>query len=130
MPEPLAEGLRRRCPRPFAISTARLGVNRGPKNLSGGNSFVYAKFMTNQSSALESWPPEQLALGRRWAETWKLAAPELERIRRQELRQLDTYRTIQLLCGTADYTCPPRAPRPTSGLVEQQRWFMQAKPRE
>lgn len=54
------------------------------------------------------------------------AGADLERIRRKELRELDTYRTIELLCGPADYTCPPRAPKPYSGLVEQQRWFMKA----
>jgi hypothetical protein len=59
-----------------------------------------------------------------------LAGTELERIRREELRNLDTYRAIELLCGNADYTTPPRAPRPTSGLVEQQRWFMKAAGRE
>jgi hypothetical protein len=74
-----------------------------------------------QPSALASWSPEQVALGRRWVKTWKDAAPELERIRRQELRHLDAYAAIALLCGPGDYREPPRAPKPTSGLVEQQR---------
>jgi hypothetical protein len=82
--------------------------------------------MSDPSSAFDHWTPEQLAQAKRWVETWKLAAVDLERIRRQELRQLDTYRAIELLCGTADYTRPPRAPKPTSGLVELQRWFMKA----
>ncbi len=86
--------------------------------------------MSKQASGLSSWSPEQIALGRRWVETWKLAAADLERIHRQELRQLDTYRAIELLCGPADYTREPRAARSTSGLVEQQRWFMQAAGRE
>jgi hypothetical protein len=80
--------------------------------------------MNNERSALSGWTPEQIALGVRWVETWQLAGEDLERIHRKELRELDTYRTIQLLCGPADYTCPPRAPKPFSGLVEQQRWFM------
>jgi len=54
----------------------------------------------------------------------------MERIRRKEIRELDTYETIALLCGEADYTRPPRSPKPTSGLVEQQRWFMKAAHRE
>jgi len=54
----------------------------------------------------------------------------LEEILRRELRDLDTARTIALLCGPADYTVPPRAPKPTSGLVEQQRWFMKAAGRD
>jgi hypothetical protein len=80
--------------------------------------------MHKEPSALASWTPEQIALGKRWVETWKLAGADLERIRRQEIRQLDTYQAISLLCGPADYTRPPRAPKPYSGLVEQQRWFM------
>jgi hypothetical protein len=86
--------------------------------------------MSVKPSALSSWTPEQIALGKRWVETWKLAGADLERIRRQELRQLDTFRAIEMLCGTGDYTRPPRAPGPSSGLVEQQRWFMQAASRE
>jgi hypothetical protein len=85
---------------------------------------------TSHPSALSNWTPEQLALGRRWVETWKLAGDDLERIRRQEIRQLDTYRAIELLCSSADYTIPPRAPRPDSSLVEQQHWFIQAAKRE
>jgi hypothetical protein len=79
--------------------------------------------MVPERSALASWSPEQIALGRRWVEAWKNAAPELERIRRRELRQLDAYSAIALLCGPADYHQPPRAPKPTSGLIEQQRLF-------
>jgi len=55
---------------------------------------------------------------------------ELERIKRKEIRELDTYKTIALLCGTADYTKPPYAPKPWSGLIEQQRLFMKAAGRE
>jgi hypothetical protein len=77
----------------------------------------------SDSSALASWSPEQIALGRRWVQAWKNAAPQLEHIRRQELRQLDAYAAIALLCGPADYREAPRAPKPTSGLIEQQRLF-------
>ena len=31
--------------------------------------------------------------------------------------------SLRQATGPADYTCPPRAPKPTSGLVEQQPWF-------
>ena len=68
--------------------------------------------------------PDHLALARRRVKTWQQAGPRLERVRREELRRLDPQQAIALLCGEADYTVPPRAPRPTSGLVEQQRWFM------
>ena len=86
--------------------------------------------MNEPISALVGWSPEQLALGRRWAQTWKLAGEDLERIRRLETRALDSFQTIALLCGSADYTRAPRAPKPTSGLVEQQRWFKKAAGRD
>ncbi len=73
---------------------------------------------------LADWSPDQIALARRWVKVWQQAGPRLERVRREELRRLDPQRAVALLCGEADYTVPPRAPRPTSGLVEQQRWFM------
>jgi len=86
--------------------------------------------MKDDASLIADWTPEQVALAQRWVEIWKLAGPELECIRRKEIRELDTQRTIALLCGTADYTRPPRAPKPTSGLVEQQRLFMKAARRD
>ena len=81
-------------------------------------------------SALADWTPEQIALGKKWVETWKLAAVELERIKRKEICELDTYKTIALLCGDADYTKPPYAPKPSSGLIEMQRLFKKAAERE
>ncbi len=76
--------------------------------------------------SLSDWSPAQVATARRWVQVWKEAGPRLERVRREELRRLDPQRAVALLCGEADYTKPPRAPRPTSGLVEQQRWFRRA----
>lgn len=86
--------------------------------------------MEKSTSALANWTPEQIADGKRWVETWRLAGIDLERIRRKELRELDTFRAIEMLCGPADYTVPPRAPKPWSGLVEQQRLFMKAAKRD
>ena len=86
--------------------------------------------MQTQSSSLGDWTAEERAQGRRWVQAWRAAGPELERLRRAELRQLDPQRAIAMLCGPADYHVPPRAPRPTSGLVEQQRWFKKAAGRE
>jgi len=86
--------------------------------------------MNPESSNLTDWTPEQIALGRRWVQTWQAAGPALERLRRQELRQLDPHRAIALLCGDFDYRTPPRQARPTSGLVEQQYWFQKAARRE
>ena len=96
--------------------------------MNGDNMFYPSGIIDGMSrtSKLADWSPEQIALGKRWVQAWKEAGPELERIRREELRGLDSKRTIALLCGPADYSRPPRAPKPTSGLVEQQRWFMKA----
>ena len=84
----------------------------------------------SNASSLVDWTPEQIALGKRWVETWRLAGEDLERIRRKEIRELDTYKTISLLCGPRDYTKPPYAPKPWSGLIEQQRLFKKAAGRE
>ena len=83
--------------------------------------------MPDRPSALSDWTPEQIADGRRWVKAWTDVAPELERLHRQELRALDSYTTIALLCGPADYRVPPRAPHPTSGLVDQQRVFQRMR---
>ena len=84
----------------------------------------------NDPMELKNWTPEELALGRRWVQAWREAGLAMERLRREELRRLDGYRAIALLCGEADYRGAPRAPRPTSGLVEQQEWFKKAAGRE
>ena len=62
-----------------------------------------------------------------WMRGWKAAGPAFERVRRCELRNLDGRRTLGLLAGSADYRAEPRKARQTSGLVEQQRWFMKAR---
>ncbi len=91
--------------------------------------FSYNGGMASDISKLADWTPEQIADGKRWVQAWKEAGPELERLRREELRSLNPRHAIALLCGPMDYTIPPRAPRATSGLVEQQRWFMKAADR-
>lgn len=86
----------------------------------------YAGTVNSEASSLADWTPEQVALGQRWARVWMEAGPALEQVRRQELRRLDPERAIALLCGPADYHVPPRSAKATSGLVEQQRWFMKS----
>jgi hypothetical protein len=83
--------------------------------------------MPPRPSALRSWTPEQIAQGREWVAAWRRAAPELERIRIQELRAVDSYTAISQLAGPADYTVEPRAPKPTSGLIEQQHLFQKLR---
>lgn len=61
-------------------------------------------------------------LMRKWVETWQRAAPELERIRRAELQAMDTREAIRQIL---EVNVPVTSPAPTtSGLVEQQAWFM------
>jgi hypothetical protein len=74
--------------------------------------------------SLAALSPEELDGVKQYVEKWRIAGPELEKLRRQELRTLDAFKTIDLLRHSAEYTVPPRMPRATSGLVEQQRWFM------
>ena len=82
--------------------------------------------MSLGTSSLASWTPEQIAQGKHWVQAWREAGLIMEQLRRTELRQLNGQRAIALLCGPADYNVAPRAPKPSSGLVEQQFWFMKA----
>ena len=83
--------------------------------------------MASDHSSLAAWTPAQIAAGKLWVKAWREAGSDLERLRREELRRLDGFRTIALLCGPADYRVPPRAPKPTSGLIEQQRRFQKTR---
>ena len=83
--------------------------------------------MNERRSGLAKWSPEQIEQGKRWVAAWRRAGPDLERIRREELRAIDPREAIRLLCGPWDYRQDPRAPRPGSGLVEQQRWFAEGR---
>jgi hypothetical protein len=86
--------------------------------------------MSSEPSSLSNSTPEEIERTKKWVETWRKAGPILEKIRREEIRHLDTFHTISLLCGPADYKVSPRAPKPTSGLIEQQYWFMKVARRE
>jgi hypothetical protein len=86
--------------------------------------------MSTERSNLADWTPEQLAQGQAWVRTWKHASGALEKVRRDELRRPEAQLGLALLCGSFDYHVPPRAPKPTSGLVEQQRWFKKAAHRD
>ena len=46
----------------------------------------------NTPSALADWTPEEIALGKKWVEAWRLAREDLERFKRKEIRELDTYK--------------------------------------
>lgn len=56
-------------------------------------------------------------LERQWMAAWRVAGPELERIREQELRDLDETEGIRLLRGYPQTSA-------TSGLIAFQAWMM------
>ncbi len=60
---------------------------------------------------------------RRWVARWKKAGPELERIRKEELAHVDVRQAIESLEDAFQSAILHFPPKPTSGLVEQQRWY-------
>jgi hypothetical protein len=111
---------------PWIGSSAKEAVRVGRAWNCQPTATAYAWAVTEATAGIAEWTPEQIALAKRWVRTWKEAAPVLERLRREELRRLDPELALRLLCGPANYRVPPRVARPSSGLVEQQRWFLKA----
>ena len=60
---------------------------------------------------------------RRWVETWKLAGPELEAIRRKEIEKMNVHQQLAALECAFNHATRTLPPRETSGLVEMQKWF-------
>jgi hypothetical protein len=60
-------------------------------------------------------------LTRRWAQTWKDAGPELEKIRLHEARDEDITLSLTLLARAFNYATSNQPPGGSSGLVEMQR---------
>jgi hypothetical protein len=67
---------------------------------------------------------EQLA---RWVQTWRKAGEELEKIRREEIRNSSTQTAILALNDAFISAIRLNPIRMTSGLVEQQRLFRKMK---
>jgi hypothetical protein len=64
---------------------------------------------------------------REYVERWRKAGPELEKVRREELRRMsdaDALKLVKVLLEVGSRSCECRA---TSGLVEQQRIFRKAR---
>ena len=64
---------------------------------------------------------------RAWIRNWEKVGPILERLRLESLPSVDTAAAIEafdLAYKSARLHIPPR---PTSGLIEQQRWFKLAR---
>lgn len=67
---------------------------------------------------------------RRYVENWKRTGPELERIRREELRAMDARADLAGLDALADIGLRFGKPRTSSGLVEMQKWFRELARRQ
>jgi hypothetical protein len=66
---------------------------------------------------------EQRELIRRWVGTWTKAEPELEAIRRKEIREADNLEVLKALESSFNHAVRATPLRPSSGLVEMQRWL-------
>jgi hypothetical protein len=62
-----------------------------------------------------------------WVAAWRRAGPELERLRREELQHQDTEQSLQNLARAFEFCRLHNKPSPSSGLVEQQRWFQKMR---
>jgi hypothetical protein len=60
---------------------------------------------------------------RRWVQAWKEAGPQLEAIRRQEIRQADNLKVLAMLECAFNHAVREMPLRPSSGLVEMQEWL-------
>jgi hypothetical protein len=58
---------------------------------------------------------------RLWAQTWKAAGPELEKIRLREVRDEDNLLSLKLLAPAFNHAVRTQAPDESPGLVEMQR---------
>lgn len=65
---------------------------------------------------------------RQWVARWKKAGPELERIRREEVIHTDVRQAIELLEDAFQSALRHFPPGPSSGLVDQQRWYKRLRP--
>ena len=64
---------------------------------------------------------------RAWVENWIRVGPELEAIRRRELRAMTYQQRIQAIHSVLQLGTLLAKPRTSSGLVEQQRLFQKAR---
>lgn len=62
---------------------------------------------------------------KRWVEAWERAGKAMQEIKRQEMQDPDFWqKNWQLLDEMLQYAVDHAEPRQTSGLAEQQKWFM------
>ena len=66
----------------------------------------------------------------KWVKTWQRAGEALEEIKQQELRSYDYHKNLKVIDEMLQWAHEHRKIRLTSGLVEQQRLFMEIRDRE
>jgi hypothetical protein len=64
---------------------------------------------------------------RAWVENWARVRPQLEAIRRRELRAMTYQQRIQAISSVLQLGTLLAKPRTSIGLVEQQRLFQKAR---
>lgn len=64
---------------------------------------------------------------KKWVRRWKSAGTELEKIRKKQIRGSDTRLAIELLDDAFRSALRLFPPKPTSGLVEQQKLLHRLK---
>ena len=62
--------------------------------------------MDRKESTLANWTPEEIALGKRWVENWRVAGEVMERLRRGEEFTLESYLSIKRI-GNSQKTDHP-----------------------
>ena len=72
-------------------------------------------------------PDGEEGLTRIWAETWAKAGPELQAVRRRELREMTHEQRTRAFASLSQFASLLGKPRTTSGLVEQQRLFQRLR---
>lgn len=65
---------------------------------------------------------------RLWVQTWQKAGPVLRELHDRDVCRADTAKAILQLDDAFRSALREHPPGPTSGLVEQQRWFARWKP--
>ena len=58
-----------------------------------------------------------------WVDNWKVVGPVLEGLRREDIRNTNTIRSVFALGGELNAVPFNQVLRQSSGLVEQQSWF-------
>ena len=71
---------------------------------------------------------EERALMRRWVETWKAVGPELEAIRRKEIRETNTVEALEALEDAFNHALRTLPMRKSSGLIEMQDVLAKLRP--